>query len=72
MEIFYDPNVPAGNNNLPERKNVRKKFKLFVVMTLNLLVEDVMKRNKTETCAVYFFNSSSMNGIGNCGSVFNC
>ena len=34
-------------------------------MTLNLLVEDVMKGNKKETCVVYSFDGSAMNGVGN-------
>ena len=37
--------------------------KLFEAMTLNLLVEDVMEGNKTETCVVYSFDGSAMNGI---------
>ena len=42
-----------------------KNYKLFEAMTLNLLVEDVIKGNKTETCVVYSFNGPAMNGIGN-------
>ena len=34
-------------------------------MTLNLLVEDVMKGNKKETCVVYSFDGSAVNGVGN-------
>ena len=48
----YYPNVPVDNNNLPECKNVCKNSKLFGAMTLNLLVEDVMKGNKTEIYVV--------------------
>ena len=44
---------------------MRKNSRLFEAMTLNLLVEDVMKRNKTETCVVYSFDDPAMNGIGN-------
>ena len=42
----YDPNVPVDNNTLPERKNVCKNSKLFEVMTLNLLGEDVIYEGK--------------------------
>ena len=34
-------------------------------MALNLLIEDVMKGNKTETCAVYSFYHSAMNRLRN-------
>ena len=60
----YDPNVPV-DNTLPERKNEHKNFKLLEAMALNLLIEDVMKGNKTETCAVYSFYHSAMNRLRN-------
>ena len=62
----FDPNVPVDNNTLPKRKNVLKNPKLFEAMTSNLLVEDVMKGNKAETCVVYSFDGSAMSGLGNC------
>ena len=61
----YDPNVLSDNDTLPEWKNMHKNSTLFEAMTLNILAEDVMRRNKTETSVLYSLNGSAMGGIGN-------
>ena len=61
----YDPNVLSDNDTLPEWKNMHKNSTLFEAMTLNILAEDVMRRNKTETSVLYSLDGSAMGGIGN-------